>query len=142
MDKRLAYTFRDRMAEWTLSAGMMFWGIMCIVMETLFHNSHYYLPLLNIMPQIAWGIMATAVGAIRLLFLIINGAFRPSAHIRALGCVFGCLVWGSLVIASISLGPIISPNLPIFISLLALDSLSLWFAAGDAKLADIVAKGE
>lgn len=138
---RFKETFRERMPEWILSTGMLLWGMMTLFSPNLFNTVPFFAPLLQLMSQTSWGILAVLIGTIRLIFLIINGAFRPSAHIRAIGCIFGTLLWINLLISALSLDAL-TPTTAIFAMLLALDIVSLWFAAGDAKLADLAARGE
>ena len=132
-------TFRDRAPEWAMSAALLAWGMIVIFSANLFQAQDFYHPLLEIGSQLLWGVITSVIGGVRLIFLIVNGVFRPSAHIRALGCVVGCVVWGSLLTASLSL-TWAAPSSAIYASMLALDFISLWFAAGDAKLADMSAR--
>jgi hypothetical protein len=136
---RFKETFRERMPEWVQAAGMLLWGLMTLCSPDLFIHGHFFQPLLQIMPQVAWGASAAIIGSVRLIFLVINGAYRPSAHIRAVGCVLGCLLWGNLLISTLALDWL-TPATSIYTMLLGLDFLSLWFSAGDAKLADLTAK--
>lgn len=137
---RFQETFRERMPEWIQSVGMLCWGLVVLAADGLFEEVHYFETLLLIMSQVEWAFLAIVVGAIRLIFLIINGAWRPSAHIRAIGCVLGSLLWGTMLVASLSL-EYLTPSIVIYGVMLSLDLLSLWFSAGDAKLADITARG-
>ena len=136
---RFAETFRERMPEWVQAVGMILWGILTLSTPGLFQAQEFYHPLLLLFSQWNWGLIATVIGFIRLVFLVINGSWRPSAHIRAIGCVFGSLLWGSLLISALSLSWLTS-GLALYVMLLALDLFSLWFSAGDAKLADLRAK--
>lgn len=136
---RLRRHFRDRMPEWTQSVGMLLWGLIAFFSIGVFEDQHFFHPLLILMSQEKWAIAAIVVGAIRLTFLFINGAWRPSAHIRAIGCVMGVLLWGSLLISSLSLAWL-TPTVTVYAMLLVFDLFSLWFASGDAKLADIAAR--
>lgn len=137
---RFRETFRERMPEWVQATGMFLWGLMVLFSPGLFQSTVFFHPLLELVSQTGWGVLAVLVGIVRLSFLVINGAWRPSAHIRALGCVMGCLLWGSLLISALSL-EWLTPTTSIYVMLLGLDLLSLWFSAGDAKLADLTAKG-
>ena len=138
---RFKETFRERSAEWAQAAGMIAWGLLTLTSKDLFTEQEFFTPLLNITSQANWGITAALIGFLRLIFLVINGAWRPSAHIRAMGCVFGTMLWGSLFIAGLSL-TWVTPATALYGTLLGLDLLSLWFAAGDAKLADLSVKGK
>jgi hypothetical protein len=138
---RFKETFRERASEWVQAMGMLMWGMIAIFSPGLFAAQEFFHPLLEMMPQMGWGFLAFMVGLTRLIFLVINGAWRPSAHIRAVGCVMGVLLWGSLLISALSLGWL-TPTTAIYTMLVLLDLLSLWFSAGDAKLADIAAKSK
>ena len=137
---RFKETFRERMPEWALGTGMMGWGFATIFSTGLFVDQEFYHPLANMAPQPFWGWAAFLGGLARIIFLIINGAWRPSAHIRAIGCGIGSALWGALVVSSLNLGWL-TPASSIYTMLLCLDVASLWFAAGDAKLSDLKAKG-
>lgn len=138
---RFKKTFRERMPEWIQATGMLLWGLLCLGNPGLFESREFYFPLMLIMPQLAWGAIATLTGIARLVFLVINGAWRPSAHIRAIGCAFGTMLWGSLLVSALSL-EWVSTAVAVYLMLTITDILSLWFAAGDAKLADLSARGK
>lgn len=139
---RFQETFRARMAEWVQSVSMATWGAIVLASPGLFlEKKEFYEPLLNIADQTNWGIYALCVGVIRFIFLIINGSWRPSAHMRAAGSIFSSMLWGALFIAALNLDWNI-PASAIYGGLLVLDLVSLWFSAGDAKLADLSAKGK
>lgn len=138
---RFKETFRERMPEWVQASGMLGWGLLALAATSLFNTQEFFLPLLQLMSQLQWAIAAIAVGVIRLVFLVINGAWRPSAHIRALGCVAGVMLWGVLFVSTLNLGWL-TPTTAIYAMLLSMDFLSLWFAAGDAKLADLTARSK
>jgi len=138
---RFKETFRERMPEWIQSAAMFGWGLMCLNSPGLFTAREFFHPLLLLMDQSTWGILATLIGFIRLVFLVINGAWRPSAHIRAIGCGAGAMLWASLLISAISL-EWLTTAVAVYGSLMTTDILSLYFSAGDAKLADLAARGK
>jgi hypothetical protein len=127
------------MPEWVLATGMVAWGLIALASSTVFSSQEFFQALSEFMPFMAWGALAVLVGVVRLIFLVINGAWRPSAHIRAVGCFAGSLFWGSLLIASLKL-TWLTPNTAIFATALGLDLISLSFASGDAKLADLRAR--
>lgn len=138
---RFKETFRERMPEWVQATGMLMWGLMALAATGLFAAQTFFHPLLLMMSQSAWGAAAVIVGTLRLSFLVINGAWGPSAHIRAVGCVLGSMLWGALFISALNL-EWLTPTTAIYAMLLGLDLLSLWFSAGDAKLADLSARGK
>lgn len=123
--------FRNRKTEWLLSGTMLLWGLFILLSCPVATLSH--VGLMPIMSVTSWGVLALITGIIRLIFLTINGAWRPSAHIRLIGSVIGCAFWSAIIISADWL----SPNIVLYASLLIMDMLSLWFIAEDAKLADI-----
>jgi hypothetical protein len=129
------------MPEWIQAAGMLGWGLLVLASPGTFQAQEFFHPLLILMSQTQWGISAMLIGITRLVFLVINGAWRPSAHIRAVGCGLGAMLWGSLLVSALNLSWI-TPTSAIFTMLLGLDLISLWFSAGDAKLADLSARGK
>jgi len=129
------------MPEWILSAAMVGWGLITLGSPDLFITQPFYYPMLLVMGQLEWGITALVTGLVRLCFLVINGAWRPSAHIRAVGCFLGAMLWGKLLIAALGLAWL-SPINALYFAALVLDIISLWFCAGDAKLADLAARGK
>ena len=138
---RFRETFRERMPEWIQATGMLAWGLLAAASTGLFINRPFYHPLLLIASQSTWAALTISVGLLRLVFLVINGAWRPSAHIRAIGCALGVFLWGSLAIAALSL-EWISTAAAVYATLMITDIISLSFAAGDAKLADLSARGK
>jgi hypothetical protein len=138
---RFKETFRERSAEWAQATGMLCWGLLASAATGVFAAQEFFHPLLMIMSQGKWAALTIVIGLVRLIFLVINGAWGPSAHIRAIGCGLGCMLWGSLFVSALSLGWL-TPTSAIYTILLGLDLLSLWFAAGDAKLADLSARGK
>lgn len=138
---RFRETFRERMPEWVQATGMLGWGLLVLASANLFQTQEFFRPLLAFMSQSAWGVSIMLIGIMRLTFLVINGAWRPSAHIRAIGCACGALLWGSLFISTLQLNWL-TPTASIYAMLLGLDLISLWFSAGDAKLADLSARGK
>lgn len=134
------YSLRERAPEWILSVGMVVIGVMILGTPGLFENNAYYSPLLAIASQKSWAIFEIVVGLFRLVSLGINGLWRPTAHFRAIGAVGGVTVWGSLFVISVLNTAARAPGIGTFGMLLAFDLMALWWAAGDAKIADQVAK--
>lgn len=137
-----SYSFRDRAPEWVLSAGLLLWGIMIALTPDLFSIAKIYTPLLALLSQQTWAILTICVGALRLVSLTINGLWRPTAHFRAMGAAAGSVLWGSLLSISVLDSAARAPGISIFSMLMVLEFMALWFAAGDAKLADQAAKSK
>lgn len=131
-------SFRNRMPEWVLAAGLLLWGILvCMYPIALTTESSHIIT--AVVSPFGWGIIAIIAGLIRLIFLIINGAWRPSAHIRAIGSIISASLCGAIVVSTITSVSLIIVTVP-YVILLVLDLISLWFSAEDAKLADLRAK--
>lgn len=130
--------FRERAPEWVLSIGLLWWGILTLAIPGLFNQEFFY-PLSVFMAQPFWGIFSIAVGGTRLTALLVNGFWKSTAHLRAVTAIFSMSIWASLLLAAATTeGRALS--VPTFMMLMALDILALWWAAGDAKLADVKAK--
>lgn len=136
---RFRARFRQRAPEWILSVGMIWWGIITLSIPGLFGGQPVYYPLELFMSQPFWGILAITIGASRCISLFVNGLWRPTAHLRAITALFSIFIWSSLLLASMA-EPSRVLGIPTFSMLLALDILALWWAAGDARLADDIAK--
>ena len=134
-------TFRDRVSEWTLAGAMLGWGLLVLISQNLFIDDPFFKLMIHTTSQYTWGTVTAIVGMLRITFLIINGAYRPSAHIRAIGCVLGAILWSFLFVSALS-PTWVAPRTAIYGALLVLELISLWFAAGDAKLADLLARGK
>jgi hypothetical protein len=131
-------TFRERVPEWVCAICLIGWGLIVLNESTLLWDQGYFHVLSNIASQKFWGYATTIVGIFRALALAFNGAWRPAAHVRAFGALLGVLLWSGIVISYITL-PYAVPAIASKSALLALDLFALWYAAGDAKLADIKA---
>jgi len=138
---RFKETFRERLPEWIQATSMLLWGLLAIGAPGVFIAQEFYWPMLEIMTQMEWGVMVAIIGVVRLIFLVINGAWRPSAHIRAVGSGMGVMLWAALLLSAINLSWL-SPVVAMYTMPLGMELFSLWFSAGDAKLADLSAKGK
>jgi hypothetical protein len=98
-------------------------------------TERYFGTMMNLMPQKAWGIAAASVGGFRLVLLLINGAWRASPHLRALGAQLSCFLWIMLFMSAISAQALVQSVFfwPLFF---VFDAFSAVDAAGDARLAD------
>jgi hypothetical protein len=138
ISKKLRGKFRERAPEWVTSFGILWWGLIVFTIPGLFEASNFYYPLSLIMNQFFWGITASVVGFGSIASLLINGVWRPTAHLRAIFSILKITIWASLLLAALSTdGRIL--GVPTFSMLLSLDIMALWWAAGDARLADDIA---
>lgn len=127
-------TLRRRSAEWIVSVALLLWGIIVTLTPGLFGQGNY-INMENIAPQWIWGGGAMVVAIFRLFLLTINGWWKPSAHLRALGSLLSLLGWSAIIICYVTL-PTWIPNVATIGALAVIDLTSLWYAAEDAALVD------
>ena len=130
------YTFRERAPEWVLSIGLLMWGIATSWHPEIFQSSSFA-PLLYLADPQTWVVWTTSVAMFRLVFLAINGAWRPTPHLRAIGSVGGFTIWGSLFFISVfdDTNQRVT-GIALYGMLVAFELMALWWAAGDAKIVD------
>ena len=135
---RFKDTFRERLPEWISSFSLMGWGIILLSVSPLNWQQEYFNLLDNIATQETWGLVAVSLGLLRIIALAVNGLWRPTAHLRALGALGGVIVWMTIFVSYFNLdwNP---PSMAIKAGMVVTDLIALWYAAGDAKLADIKA---
>lgn len=137
---RFKHTFRERLPEWISAFAMLGWGFIVLSEAPELWNLKYYHVLASYASQSTWGWLTIILGSTRLIALGVNGAWRPTAHVRAFGSVLGAVVWASIIAGYMSLAWN-TPDIATKTALLFLDFSAIWFAAGDAKLADLKANG-
>lgn len=131
-----AQHFKERMSEWLIGFGLFAWGCIVISRPGYFETTPALANMINLAPQEVWGWAAGLIGLTRLVFLFINGTWRRSAHLRAIGSSLSATFWAAVLSSYTMLGAPI-PNLATIGALLALDIAATWFAAEDAKRSDI-----
>ena len=143
---RFRQTFRERLPEWIMAAVTAMWG-MSVWWDSISDVDHhsfegmFYGPLNLLMPQHDWGLYALTIGTVRLVCLYINGSRpRGSAIARAFGAWLSTFFWVGLFVGAVLL-PWASPARFTYGGLLAFDVFGLWFAAGDARVAVVRARG-
>lgn len=140
--KPRTYPFRERAPEWVLALGLCAWGTVLVLNPHLLSALPSLKPLLTVAPQSFWAIGTILVGLFRVSFLSLEKVFSKTPHLRAITAGTSILVWGAFFVVSILNMPERVSGLPIYAMLLALDFLALWWAAGDAKLVDQLAKSK
>jgi hypothetical protein len=131
--------FKDRHAEWIVGIALIFWGTIVLGNPDLFTQVGLYHKMVNLASQKVWGYCAVAIGTLRITFLIINGTWKRSAHLRALGSGLSACLWAAIWSSYFTLDNIV-PNLATIGALLALDIYSVWSASAEAKHSDIRTK--
>lgn len=130
-------TFRQRMPEWFAAGTLALLGAILLQPHHVF-SEPCFIPLARIATEAVWGWAALMIGAMRLMALIINGAWRATPVLRQIGCTFGIVVWVGMAVGSISAG-FIATDFAYLLFLFMIDTASLSFAAQDgvhARLRD------
>lgn len=128
--------FPVRAMDWWLSAMLLTWGVAVFSIDPKVWDLPIYSGL-KILPwsQWEWGVAATALGLIRIVALIVNGAVRPSPHVRAVGAFLTVFIW-----LQVSLGMLFSESASLAVAiypwLMFADILNANRAATDACAAD------
>lgn len=131
--------FPVRVTDWLLSAMLFSWGGRVIYMDPNVWALPTYSGLNEIASQQTWGAVALCLGLMRLGALVVNGAVRPSPHLRLVGAFLAIFLWVQL-----SLGMMFSEStgaaVAIFPWLAFADMFNVYRAAQDARVADTKAK--
>lgn len=133
--------FKLRFAEWAVGIGLFFMGVTLLCSPGLFESNYLFSGMLKLLSQTQWMFAAFIVAGIRLTFLVINGTWRRSAHLRAVGSGLSALIWTAMWGSYLTLG-VVLPILAILGILIALDIYSLWYAAEDAAYSDAKTREE
>lgn len=132
---KLTKTFPIRVTEWLLAGIMLSWAIACWNLAPADWADPIYAGLSRFAAQNTWAFYAFWIGVIRLAALTINGAWRPSPHLRAAGAFLACFMW-----LQISLGmftaEIRAVGVAIYPWLLLADIYNVFRASHDARLSD------
>lgn len=137
---RFQQTFPLRIAEWLMSAILIGWGVILALNSDVFARSPAMVELAHNAPQGYWAVGMLALGLMRFAMLVVNGAWRASPHLRALGAFLTCFVWLQI---SFGLARSGVPNvgLAVYPWFLLLDTYNVFRAMSDARVADDRAKG-
>lgn len=131
----LRTTFPQRRAEWALGVVIFLWGVILLNNETLFSDGISYSEIARTASQETWGAICLALGLVRLLVLLINGAWRRSPHARALVAFLSCFFWFQVSMGMAAAGTW-STGLAVYPVFLILDALNVIFALGEAGRSD------
>lgn len=115
---RLSDSFRSRTSEWMLAVIMLGLGLEFNLPEKSFDNASM-MQMTYTMSEQVWAMVCMALGAARLIILIINGAWRKQAHARAVMSTLYLLVWSQIAIVFLNFpsatpGDVIFPVFTVF----------------------------
>ena len=136
---KLSKSFPIRVTEWLLAGIMLSWSIACWNLRPADWHSPLYAGLTRIADNDTWAFFAFWIGVIRLAALTINGAWRPSPHLRAAGAFLACFMWLQIALG-IFTSAVSSVSIAIYPWLLLADIYNVFRASHDARLSDDRAK--
>jgi hypothetical protein len=131
----LRETFPARASEWALSIMLFLWSVVLSANPDLFATGMSYRSLGQIMGQDGWAVACLFVGGGRLIILAVNGAWRRSPHLRALGAFLSGLFW-FMISAGIVQSGIYNTGLAVYPVLFMLDAFNAIRAMGEAGRSD------
>lgn len=138
----LAGAFFPRLSEWSAACAVFGVGVVLHVNTDLMASpttSGYGLMLI-IASQATWAKGLMIFGFLRLVVLVINGAWRRSPHMRAIMAILSCF---PLYTITMSFVPVFGIAMVLAVVFLGMDVINAVRAAGDAKTVDHVrARGQ
>ena len=132
---KLTKTFPIRVTEWLLAGIMLSWSIVCWNLTPELWSAPLYSGLARLAAQNTWAFFAFWIAVIRLAALTINGAWRPSPHLRAAGAFLSCFMWLQIALG-IFASPITTTGVAIYPWLLLADIYNVFRASHDARQSD------
>lgn len=131
----LRETFPTRASEWALAVMLFLWGIVLAVNVDLFTESRSFSEIARVFGQSTLSWMCLAAGGGRLAMLAVNGAWRRSPHLRAIGAFVSAGFWFMISMGFLQAGTF-GTGLAVYPVLFLLDAYNVIRAAGDAGTAD------
>ena len=136
-----AEAFYPRLSEWWAAGLLLAMGWVLSANPDLMFGAktQVYETMLMIAPQEGWAAIMKVFAAGRLITLLINGAWRRSPHLRALGAFLSSFFWMQITLSSASTFGLVF----VFAAgVLTLDFLNMIRATRDARTVDYArAKG-
>lgn len=132
---KLTKTFPIRVMEWLLAGIMFSWSIVCWKLTPAEWASPLYSGMARLADANTWAFFAFWIGATRLAALAINGAWRPSPHLRAAGAFLACFVWLQISLGMMTAN-ITATGIAVFPWLLLADIYNVFRASHDARVSD------
>lgn len=143
---RMAETFPRRVCEWASAATVLMLGVALLgariagAFEAGLPDSEAYLAALaRLLPLEVAGLGMVCLASVRLGALAINGAWRPTPHMRAVTASLSGLIYLQLLFGVVGAqGPLIA--LAVLPSLIGSELYVAFRAAGEARMADEAAR--
>jgi hypothetical protein len=132
---KLTKTFPIRVTEWLLAGIMLSWSIACWHLRPIDWANPLYSGLSRLADQNTWAFFAFWIGLGRIMALTINGAWRPSPHLRAAGAFLACFMWLQISLGMLS-ADLRATGVAIYPWLLLADIYNVFRASHDARASD------
>jgi hypothetical protein len=94
-----------RLFEWATGLTMMSGGVILLLPFETFQNPAYE-PMSRIMREDGWGSLMLLLGALRIVVLFVNGAWRRCSHARATLALFHMAIWFTLFLCFLHIGTV------------------------------------
>lgn len=130
-----AAAFFPRLSEWACAVAVFGVGVVLFVNADLMAQSRSgaYALMLAIGSQASWAKGLIAFGFLRLIVLVINGAWRRSPHLRSIMAILSCF---PLYTLAMSFLPVFGVAMVFAWVFLGMDVFNAVRAAGDARTVD------
>lgn len=132
---KLTKTFPIRVTEWLLASIMLSWSIACWHLRPVDWANPLYEGLARIADSGTWAFFAFWIALGRLAALTINGAWRPSPHLRAAGAFLSCFMWLQISLGMFAID-VRATGVAIYPWLLLADIYNVFRASHDARASD------
>lgn len=132
--------FPIRVTDWLLSLILFSWGVALFGLDPRVWALPIYSGLSNLASQSTWALVAAVIGALRLSALFVNGAVRPSPHLRGVGAFLAIFIWVQLSLSQIFFSDMAGAAVAIYPWLAFADMFNVYRAAKDARIADTKAR--
>lgn len=127
-------SFDVRLSEWGLALVMLLVGSILLGPDELFSRPSFDL-LARVASEDVWGWGTLAIGASRLVVLLINGAWRRSPHMRALTAFASVFVWTQFSL-SLMASAQFTTGLAVYPVFVLMDIYIVFRAAIEARMSD------
>jgi hypothetical protein len=128
--------FKPRKTEWLSGAAILIWGLIALQQQFLFETFPMYISMAYIADPVIWTYGAIFIGFIKLLFLVINGSWKRSVHLRTIGSCMSISFWFAILLAYLNV-PYITPIIVLILVIIIADIIALLDSAAEAKHSDI-----
>jgi hypothetical protein len=135
MHRSLRETFPIRASEWALATILLNWSIILAANPDLFADRASYANLARFASQETWALLCLLAGVGRLLVLLINGAWRRTPHLRAIGAFVSCFFWFGITLG-FAQNDLWSTGMAVYPVFLLLDGYNIFKAITDAAIID------